>query len=128
MKNFIVESIRSGITDREALSEKIGLSDRKIRRIIADECPEIGECGNGYYFKQTTDDCVKHECFLKARIKKLAERYRRCVEHRLDIQHHIGKVTEMIKSWTMYTDDNLRIVKTWHKVNGLEVPEHLRQS
>lgn len=60
---------------------------RWIREIISEKLPEIGEAGSGYYVKRTTKDCIEHEKSLKARIKKLQNRLKRCQEVRKDIQH-----------------------------------------
>jgi hypothetical protein len=95
---------------RKELVNKIAISDRMVRKCIAEEIPEIGESGSGYYFKRTTADCIAHENHIKSRLKKLAERYKRCVEYRHDIQHG-RSASDVVKSWTVYQDENLRIRK-----------------
>lgn len=109
MKGLIVQTIkeRKNITRKE-LENIIGCSDRMIRKCIAEECPEIGQSGNGYYYKYTTDDCVKSELQSLARIKKLCERLKRERQYKYDLQHG-RSVSDMVRNWIGYTDENLRI-------------------
>ena len=109
VKHLIIETLRAnGRMPRSELVKRIAESDRTIRKVIAEECPCIGEAGDGYYYKRTTEDCLAHENHIKARIMKLAERYRRCVEYRLDLQH--GRtVSEIVRNWHVYNGEELRI-------------------
>jgi len=109
MKGLIVETIkeRSPI-NRKELENIIGCSDRMIRKCIAEECPEIGQSGNGYYYKHTTDDCVKSELQTLSRIKKLCERLKRERQYKYDLQHG-RSVSPMVQAWTEYHDEGMRI-------------------
>lgn len=93
-----------------------GLNDRSMRKIIAEQCPMIGECSGGYYWKTTTAECIDHEQKLKKDMQANIRRFKRCVEYRLDLQHKPREVSDVVKHWHVWNEPK----------TGIECPEYLR--
>lgn len=109
MRDSILDMVECGYP-RESMCANLGISDRELRRIIAEECPEIGQRGNGYYICKSTEDYEAHEKHLWSRVQSLMRRIRRVREARLDLQHS-RQVSDIVRSWVVVDSNYNEVVR-----------------
>lgn len=94
-KLIILNTLRPGLhnaTPRSELSGITGLSDRKIRDLIADLInegnPILSNTSNGgYYYPDTIEECDRNISMLDNYIRSLAKRKRNIVKWKLNNPH-----------------------------------------
>jgi hypothetical protein len=115
MKTTILSALsdttRHSTIGREELAKICGILERKMRRIIADELPQVCECGHGYFLARCSEDYDMADMYLKSRISKLSERLAKRKQARLDLQHSPGlrSVSAMVKAWVV-VNSNYEVV------------------
>lgn len=95
MKDIILEVLKdtsyNNPMSRKSLVKEVSsitkTSERQIRKIIAEELPDIGEAGRGYFLKRCESDFDIHDRYLMSRNSAVFRRLERNKQRRLDRQH-----------------------------------------